>query len=199
MLLMLRICSNKDEGEKELELGKEEVCMDVWGASYKSHLQRRWQEEEGWSERLINYADLYSIRKAYLLRGDISDIKKAGLDLSLTQILCCWKTLRCNQTTGNTGSKKGREGGNNWRARMKTFAGKPAELLTGPAGWVLCVGAEVLHSHITGPHRVLFPISLHCPPVVQRSTCLKSSRSVFQSSGKPKFQRRTILLNVLGK
>lgn len=61
MLLMLRICSNKDEEEKELELGKEEVCMDVWGASYKSHLQRRWQEEEGWSERLINYADLKSL------------------------------------------------------------------------------------------------------------------------------------------
>lgn len=40
--------------KKKLDLGKEEAWADVWGASYKSHLQRRWQEEEGWSERLIN-------------------------------------------------------------------------------------------------------------------------------------------------
>lgn len=60
---------------------------------------------------------------------------------------------------------------------METFPDRAAEWLTGPAWWVLCVGAEVLDGYITGPDGVFLPTYLHCPPVVQRSACLPNEKN----------------------
>lgn len=69
----------------------------------------------------------------------------------------------------HTDSKRREQEAGNQKAETSA-----TEWLTSPAGWVLCVGAEVLDGHIAGSHWFLLSAHLHRPPVVEGRTCLQN-------------------------